>query len=257
MAYIEGMNRKNSVLIAVLLLFGLTFVSAEELPFRGLSSSEKDRLEQGERIFRELDSYKDACLIADDSESRRLMDLLEEVDPNFLAEIMMVIPVDPKRDNLAFIYDILTDVAAFDDIPYYSARNEKWFKLFEDSRVLNRSEEQGRGARIDARHAMKPFKPHEARYEYRFDGDIFFFQSRNTSAIHYKNFKAVKEGSMLTLLWIRDEGDRLVIYGAGGAAAFTFFGIFGGRMDDAFVGRMDAFFTWFYENHVDKIRQDI
>lgn len=258
MSYIANMRIK--ILTAVALLFvgfgmflGSLSLRAQELPFRGVASEELSRLEKGERVFRELDSYKEARLETQGRYSRELLELLEEVDPNFLAEILMVIPVDPERENLEYLQDALMRVTNYDTIPYYSVDNEKWYKLFYDSELLSsKNPEEGKTV-ITALHRMKPFKTHETRYEYVRDGDVLFFNGTNTSSIHYNRFRAVKEGNMQTLLWIRDEGDRLLVYGAGGAKAFTFFGLFGSRMDDAFVGRMDAFFAWFYDNYITEI----
>jgi hypothetical protein len=36
-----------------------------------------------------------------------------------------------------------------------------------------------------------------------------------------------------------------------GAKAFDFFGLFGDRLDVAFTGRIEAFFTWFHKEFVE------
>ena len=241
------------IFVALGLFSGSDSLGAQNLPFSGVSAGELSRLQSGQRVFRELDSYEDARLKPQGPYRRELIDRLEEVDPNFLAEILMVIPVDPERDNLGYLKNALTDVTNYDSIPYYSVDNDKWYKLFYDSELISRRQPEEDKTVITANHRMKPFKTHEHRYEYTHNGDVLFFYGSNISSIHYNRLRAVKEGNMLTLLWIRDEGDRLLVYGAGGAKAFTFFGLFGSRMDDAFVGRMDAFFTWFYENYITDI----
>ena len=228
-------------------------LSAVELPFRNILAKEAVQLQLGEPLFRVLDSYKDFSLHTEDSESEKIRSILKDVNPNFLAEILMVIPVDEKRDNLSFIRNTLLDVTLFDDIPYYSKRNEKWYPLYQDTRILSQTVSSPEQEILSAYHKMKPFKPLEIMYRYYLHGDTFFFESRNSTNIYYKNFKAVRKGNLITLLWIKDEGDRLIVYGVGGAKAFTFFGLFGERMDNSFIGRMEAFFSWFYDNYITEI----
>src|SRR6056297_1323877 len=167
MAYIRMMKKLTLLpVIFFWFLFNVFALSARDLPFRDVSPEELSRLQRGERVFRELDSYKDARFLAADDEGERLLDLLREVDPNFLAEILMVIPVNPELDNLKLIQEILTDVTSFDEIPYYSVDNEKWYKLFYDSEILSKSELSDGKMRIKALHRMKPFRTSETQYDY-------------------------------------------------------------------------------------------
>ena len=238
-----------AVFLALALTAGPAFTSeTDSLPLKNISQQEMQLLEQGERIFRVLDSAKELRLTAVGPQSSQLIDLVKDVDPNFLAEVIMYIPVDPERDNLAYIRDSLRDVTDFDGIPYYSQEHEKTFPLFEDSKLLSRKS-SGDTEVITARHHMKPFKRHESEYILTLKDEVFLFTGVNSTPIHYKNFKAVKEGNLLNLLWVQDRGDRLLIYGAGGAKAFTFFGLFGERMNSSFIGRVEAFFQWYYEEH--------
>lgn len=225
---------------------------AEDLPLRDVSEADLRRLEAGERIFTSLDSAEDMRLEGVNTRSSRLIELAEDADPNFLAEIIMYIPVDSERDNLAYIRETLMDVKQFDTIPYYSKEHEKYFPLFEDTEILSR-ETEGKTETIHTRHGMKPFKPYEAAYTLQEDNHELLFIGRNSSKIRYNRFKAVDEGEFLKILWIRDDGDRLFIYGAGGVNAFTFFGLFGDRMEVSFMGRVDAFFNWYYEEHASSL----
>ena len=253
--YLSVKQQKNNLKIVFFILIFLSAFSlaAGELPFKDLSSGDLARLQGGESLFRILDSYKDFSLQTGNSDSEQVRSLIKKINPNFLAEILMVIPVDEKRDNLNFIRTSLMDVTLFDDIPYYSKRNDKWYPLYEDTKILSLTNSGPEESIISAYHKMKPFKPQDTNYKYSIIGDTFWFESRNSSNIYYKSFKAVKKGNLITLLWIKDEGDRLIVYGIGGAKAFTFFGLFGERMDNSFIGRMEAFFSWVYDNYITEI----
>jgi len=259
--YHRVIQRNNKLKAAIILLTGLYLflsafpLAAGELPFKNISAEELLQLQGGESVFRILDRYKDFSLQTEDAESEKIRKILKEVKPNFLAEILMVIPVDKDRDNLDFIRTTLMDITLFDDIPYYSKRNKKWYPLYEDTEILSQTFSARGKNTILAYHKMKPFKPQETMYKYLIQGNTFSFESRNSSDIYYKNFKSVKKGKLVTLLWVKDEGDRLIVYGIGGASAFTFFGLFGERMDDSFIGRMKAFFSWFYDNYITAIME--
>jgi hypothetical protein len=248
-------NSTFGTILFTLLCSLLTPLSAfplhpEDLPFKGITSDEFAQLERGEILFRILDSYEDISFRNSDTEGEHIIDLLAEVNPNFLAETLMVVPVDEKKDNLGFIRDVLLDVTLFDDIPYFSKQKQKWYPLYQNTQVLSQTNEFPGRDSILTYHKMKPFEPQETKYIYSLQGNTFLFESRNNTNVYYKGIKAVKEGNMITFLWVQDEGDRLIVYGVGGASAFTFFGLFGSRLDDSFIGRVEAFFSWFYDIYI-------
>jgi hypothetical protein len=55
---------------------------------------------------------------------------------------------------------------------------------------------------------------------------------------------------MYTALYAEAREGEIFFYGLGGAKAFSFFGLFGNRLDQAFTGRVKAFFSWFYREFV-------
>lgn len=222
------------------------------LPLKGISEAEMDVLKSGGSVFTSLDSAEDLRLEPINELSSLLKEQMDEVDPNFLAEIIMYIPIDSSRNNLEYVRETLMDVKKFDGIPYYSQEHEKYFPLFEDTEILS-SRIDGNTHTIRVQHGMMPFKPYEAEYSLIQNDRELLFTGKNSSRIKYNRFKAVDEGEYLNLLWIRDEGDRLFIYGAGGVNAFTFFGFFGNRMEVSFMGRVDAFFNWYYEEHASSL----
>lgn len=256
---------KPMKLISILSLFFLLLpasVSAEEniiipadLPFENLTAEEISLLRNGERLFRIHDSYKDIRLKPEGEENLELISIVNEVKPNFLAEIIMVIPVDPSKNALHFIRDALTDVLKFDTIPYYSKDGDKWYKLFYDSEIVFRETVSPGVSAINVNHRMKPFRTHENRYEYSLDNNSFVFFGWNVTPLYYRGgIRTVRPGNFINLIVIREEGDNVFIYGVGGAKAFTFFGLFGGeKIETAFIGRVEAFFTWFYDEYITEL----
>lgn len=250
MLYNLKMNIVNRILFSLILFFSVSTVFSADLPFKDLSDTDLEALLHGEAVSGTLDSYKDIRLMPVDGESQKLLKLLKKVDPNFLSEIIMVIPVQDGEDHLSFIRDILMDVVQFDNISYYSVRNKKVFPLFEDTEITSVTHPSIGQSRVSAVHTMKPFRSHENKYEYLLEGDTLYFTSTNTTPIYYNMFRAVKKGNMINVLWIQDRGDTLIVYGAGGAAVSSFFNLFGDRLDDSFTGRVQAFFSWFYDTSI-------
>jgi hypothetical protein len=232
----------------------IVFAQGLDLPFTGISPEDRARLEAGEYVFRNLDSPEEISFRGTGGEADHIRSVLKEVDPNFVAEIMMVIPVDRERDNLEYIRERLLDVTLFDGIPYYSERNEKFYPLYANTKILSSEETSSGRNTVVAYHKMKPFDPQELIYHYTLNDGVFLFESRNHGHLYYKGVRAVREGNMVSLLWIRDEGENLVVYGVGGASAFTFFGLFGERLNDSFVGRVNAFFSWFHEKFLPELK---
>jgi uncharacterized protein DUF6675 len=239
-----------SILFTTILIPG---VFAGDLPFSDLSSSDLATLNRGEAVSKTLDSYKEIRLQPVDEESKKLLELMKKVKPNFLSEVLMVIPVEEGQDYLSAIQANLMDVEKFDSINTWSIRREKEFPLFEDTTIISVNSNNSEKSSVEAAHTMRPFRPHESIYEFLLKENTFLFTSTNSTVIKYNMFRAVKKGNMINILWIKDLGSTLFVYGAGGASVSPFFTLFGDRLDDSFTGRVEAFFSWFYETSIKDI----
>ncbi len=255
MLYNMNMKLMYRFLFALLLFFAILIpgIFSEELPFKDLSSSDITTLQKGEAVSQILGSYKDIRLISVDDESEKLLDLMKKIKPNFLSETLMVIPVEKGQNYLDSIQTALMDVEKFDSITTWSIRREKEFPLFEDTEIISVNSPFNGKNTIEAAHTMRPFRSHESRYEFLLEGNTFLFISTNSTPIYYNMFRAVKKGNMINILWVKDMGETLLVYGAGGASVSPFFTLFGDRLDDSFTGRVQAFFSWFYEKSIKDI----
>ncbi len=255
MLYNMNMKPMYRFLFALLLFVTILIsgISAVELPFKDLSSTDIAALQRGEAVSQILNSYKDIRLKNVDEESKKLLELMKKVKPNFLSETLMVIPIEKGQNYLDYIQTTLMDVEKFDSITTWSIRREKEFPLFEDTEVLSVNSFSNEINSVEAAHTMRPFRPHESMYEFLLKGNTFLFTSTNSTPIYYNMFRAVKKGNMINVLWIKDMGDTLLVYGAGGASVSPFFTLFGDRLDDSFTGRVQAFFSWFYETSIKDI----
>jgi hypothetical protein len=251
------MRRITAFLMFLLLsfLFSLPLISAlPPLPVKGLSSAERNTLAAGKPIIRQLASVKEASLDAKTAASREMLELFQDVNPNFIAEAIFVLPLEPGTEDavLSEALSVLRDIPVFDTIPYYSKQNDDTKMLFVNTRVKKRPAYSPTRDGILADQEMLPFKPADMIYTYEsFPKEKeWLFRSENVDPLYYRFMRAVKPGGMNTALLIEKHPGALVFYGLGGARAFNFFGIFGDRLDVAFIGRIEAFFGWFHTNFV-------
>ncbi|MCF7914817.1 MAG: hypothetical protein K9L66_06615 [Spirochaetaceae bacterium] len=219
---------------------------------KNISQSEIDQLAAGEPIFTFLQDMDGISLSPDSVEGQEILERYKEIEPNFLIESFFILPL-PEQDSAQTLNEaerFLMDISQFEGVPYWSEEHEKYFDLFSEIEILERKtfDDESRGIVVEQK--MKPFKPHKALYRYWRNGSDFIYTSKNTEAIRYKLIKAVREENMVTSLFVHAEPEALVFYGVGGVQAFTFFGMFGERMETSFTGRTEAFFRWFHEEFV-------
>lgn len=223
-----------------------------QIPIKAASSEELDKLQNNELVIRVLDSYKDISLKPEFVETRAIIRQFREIRPNFLAEALFVMPVESGKEKLALIEakHFLQSVKRFENIPYYSKQNGTWNPMFEGINIQNQLILPNGSEKITTIQKMRPFDPYTAVYLYTLSDKILEYNTFNSTPLYYKWMKGVKEKKMLTTLLVQAHPGYLFFYGLGGARAFDFFGLFGKRLDVAFVGRIEAFFQWFHKKFV-------
>lgn len=223
-----------------------------DLSLRSLSADERAVLESRRPLILTPASVKEVRLTGTGA-AAELLELFRAASPNFLAEAVFVLPV-PRGSEAAVMAEarsFLSDVRAFDGIPYYSRQNKTWNPLFEETVILQETRSGG-GFDILVNSRMRPFEPGRMRYlcaEYPAEGRLLF-QGINLDPLVFSRYNAVAPARMRTALLIERREGALVFYGLGGARAFSFFGLFGERLDTAFLGRIEAFYAWFHKEFV-------
>lgn len=277
--YLQRWRFPWAALIAALLFFSVTWTSAfsqdaqstkhafssldhiteKELSLESLSSQEMEDLTTGKAIIRSLDSHTQIRLDPSNSApaGKEVLENLKgrfvRLKPNFLAEAMFILPVQPgsERRVLEEVKLFLQEVQQFEEIPYYSEEYDKYFPLFDDIELQGQDFVRDGTAVIHTNQLMKPFKRYEALYRYELGEDYFLYTSYNETSIKYKMVRGVKPENMQTGLLVQAYEGYLFCYGLGGADAFTFFGLFGERLDTALTGRIESFFNWFHTEFIE------
>ncbi len=249
----------GAITVFFLLLFlGFSSIGAEDLPLSSISKAEERELDSGKPIIRVLDSYEQIRLEPSSSAreigkvQRRMKERFTRLKPNFLAEAVFILPVPAgdERKTLEEIKIFLQNVRRLEGIPYYSQQYDKYFPLFEDIEIQEQDFDRDGSVFILTEQVMKPFKPYEAAYTMEITDDYLLYRSYNETSLKYKRMRGVKPENMQTSLLVEVKPGYLFCYGLGGADAFTFFGLFGERLETSFIGRMEAFFGWFHEEFI-------
>lgn len=224
----------------------------EQIPVQGITAEELNQLRKKEIIIRVLESYKEIRLQPESTKAKAIIDHYKKLRPNFLAEAMFVMPVKPGDEQMVLrdVKSFLQSVKGFEEIPYYSKQNDTWYPLFEDINILELPVFPDGSEGIIAEQKMRPFKPYTAVYRYDLSGGTLMYETYNRTPIYYKWMKGVGDEKMYTTLLVQAYPGCLFFYGLGGTRAFNFFGLFGKRLDVAFIGRIEAFFEWFHQEFV-------
>ena len=111
------------------------------LPFNSkLSNSEKEKLSQGQVIARNIDKYKNLSIDSENETAKRLRNEIYDLDPNYLAEMAQIRPVEGNEDLIEKMYEVLSDIDSYAGIPYWSVRHERYFDLYKTAEVVKKEE---------------------------------------------------------------------------------------------------------------------
>lgn len=251
------------ILLAVLLILdaGLVFAVSGHLlqdldykllPIKTITKEEIHLLNSNRAVINSLDSYQDIRLQPESSEAKSILDHFKKLRPNFLAEAIFVLPVKVGEEQAVFrdVKRFLQAVKTFGNIPYYSRQNGTWNPMFENIIIQESSVFTDGSEKIITEQMMRPFKTNTSVYRYYLAKNSFLYENFNSTPLYYKWMKAVDKEEMYTTLFVQAYPGYLFFYGLGGARAFDFFGLFGARLDVAFIGRIEAFFEWFHQGFV-------
>ncbi|MCX7655711.1 MAG: hypothetical protein N2Z76_04210 [Treponemataceae bacterium] len=213
------------------------------------------RIQEGQIFIRPLSSIRDSIFDFSKVPITEMEGLFKNINPNFLAEAVYVLPVKPGLEKKLkdAIVNKLKEVYYLDSIPYYSKRNKTVQPLFQDTIIIdiNTSPLQ---TTILAQQKMLPFETSQFTYHFVENKDYFLFYSENSKPLVYNNISTAGAGTMRTALIIETYPGYLVFYGMGGARAFTFFGLLNDRLEMAFIGRIEAFYQWFFTQELPRIQ---
>lgn len=240
-------NMKNRRLLMILAcLLGFATLSAEDVYtsiFNGnLSAADVARLRSGEILVRNIGRFDRVSLKPVNSDASRLLTILKNLKPAYLAEIIRVVPRDKGNDFMRSMTSSLEDVPAYSEIKYYSERNKVWDKLYQYVNVKSMVP-SANGSDISAWGEVYPFTAYGFDVHYERGDGSYYYTSLNNSPLKYRGFTCIENGHFLTAVYAFPHEDYIIVYGVGGINAPTLPGI-KERIEMAFINRVITFCTF-------------
>jgi hypothetical protein len=224
---------------------GANVIALAPKELEGLEPAEVLSLYEGKALLRNHESKATLRLSAFNTEASSIRKEVSQLNPNYLVELIALIPKADVATQLSKLAKILSDIEGYVGIPYWSVREQKTYDLFDRVSVLSAKAMPG-GEYREAEQHMKPFEDYKASYQYKIESESLIFHSTNLSHLSYKGIRAVSPGGMKWYLYVFKSGDHLVYYGLGAVKAFDMFGLIRDRLEVSFLGRVGAFFNHMY-----------
>lgn len=243
--------KKNTIILITLIFFGVSTLMANDFlsAFNDkLSETEIKQLEQGETIIRNIGSYKKLSLTNSNNELvTEVHKELKSRNPNYLAEIIKVVPKEGNETLIQQVFDGINDIESYTEIPYFSERQQTWYDLY-DSVVINSASGSENNKEIQYSVEMTPFGIIDISAKLQKTDDSLFFSMINTNKViyEYKNITCVKPEKMYSSIVLFEYNDYYILYGIGALNAPSIF-FLKDRIDAAFIGRMKYFCKYMFE----------
>ncbi len=220
-------------------------------PFnKRLTGEERARLEKGEVLIRNTGDIDKICVNKND-DTRKMIDIIEELDPAYLAEIIQVRPYKGNEDLLEKINGVFLNITEYTTIPYYSERAEKWYMLYDSAVITDmqtlRTKNDGIKTDILADMEMDPFDIIKTQINIEKKDSSIFYQMMNLNILRYHDkFNAVKPQKMKSVITVFRDGDKWILYALGTVDTYKIF-FLKDRVETSFMNRIKTFCNFIFE----------
>lgn len=214
-----------------------------------ISAEELRRLHDGEIVIRYINASKKAC-IADKAapELLRIKDMLKDLRPNYLCEILFSVPVAGNGNIMEQLQSVFEDIDLYKKILYQPENSDSMAYLFSQAQLLAKTKRSGM-TDMSALFQMEPLTPYEGTLHLEKKKDSFLFLHSNTDRIYFRNIKIISPQKMNAGLAAVRDGNRWLIYAVGALDAWKPF-FMKKTLESMFNSRMKDF-SAFYLQHID------
>lgn len=174
-----------------------------------------------------------------------VINLMEELEPNYLTEVLYRLPVEGNEDLLELVESFFFDLELFKQIPYYSRWKRQSTFLFSKAELLS-SNKIGDATLNKVVFCMTPFSDYQAEIKMVKKEESFVFQHVSLEKMDYKGLVSIKKGAMRAGIAVYKDGDFWQIYGLGGVKAPKPF-FLKRLLEDAFNERIQNFCIFYIE----------
>lgn len=231
--------------IFTILAFTALNLAVSALPFNSkLSSQEKQTLESGEVLIRNIDSIKDIC-VNETEETKKIISTMKKLDPAYVAEVIQVRPYKGNENLKEEIDKILCNIEGYVGIPYYSQQAEKWYELYSSAEIKNINQE-GEDRTIDCILEMSLFGKFNAQIDITDNKDFYYYETKNIDKlVYHEKFTAVKPEKMKSCITIFRDGDNWILYAIGGVDCPKVW-FLSKRIEISFMNRIKTFCNFIF-----------
>lgn len=225
-------------------LFTLAFAD----PFNSkLTSVERQTIENGEILIKNINYEKFMCLKKGDSElGDKLLAEIRDLNPKYLAEVIQIKPYKGNEDLPQRLEALLNNVPEYAGIPYYSERNDEWYNLYDSAEIVS-SIDRSDGKSLKAELMMEPFDLVKEDIDLYRDRESIFYTAVNTNKLRYLDkFDCVWPRKMKICILLLRDGDKWILYGIGGVNAPRV-PFFTERIQTSFINRINTFCSFIFK----------
>lgn len=213
-----------------------------------LTASEKAVLDSGKVLIKSIPSVKKLS-VERDNRTKDAIDNAKELNPTYVAEIIQVRPYVGNEDLLEKIDKTLLDMNTYLNIPYYSERTEKMYKLYDSATLLGK-DTVGNKTKVSTILEMSVFGKFHAQFDIDKNDSRYFYKMKNLDKLRYHDkFNAVGKEKMQSVITVFRDGDNWILYAIGGADVLKvpFMTDINSRVEVSFMNRIKTFCNHIFE----------
>lgn len=235
----------NKTTIFALALVALTAVSAAALPFNDkLSAEDLETISKGEVLIKSIDKYKNMSIDSDNPGAERIRLIVNNLNPNYLAEIIQVKPIKGNEDLDVKISAVLEDVESYAGIPYWSVYHNRYFNLY-DTAKINSITQDYNSKLIDSTIDIGPFGLTNVPIYIEKNDNFLLYQMTNNQNLNHMGITCVQKKNMKSLILLFKDGDNWVLYGIGAVKAPKL-AMFEKRIERSFINKTKTFCSYVF-----------
>lgn len=222
------------------------------LPFNmKLSNEDLQKIHNEEVLIKSIDKCKNMALQSDNPGAVKLQQIINELNPNYLAEIIQVRKIEGNEDLPEKLQAVLEDVEHYSGIPYWSVQHKCYFDLYGITLIENTEQVNENKKIIHSIIDIRPFGFTRVPLTFEKTDDYFLYTMSNDMKLAHKGITCVKPDNMLSIILLFKDGDNWVLYGLGGVKAPKVAG-FERRIETAFINRAKTFCQYVYSKVQEK-----
>lgn len=234
-------------LILIIIISFITSLSFAQIFNEKLTNDEKELLNKGELLIKNINFKKNICLNENlNILSVELLNSIDELNPKYLAEVIQFKPIQGNEDLPERLEKVLNNVSDYAGIPYYSVKAEKWYNLYDSATIINKTEE-GNKVIINADLKMEPFDIVKETIEIsKADNQILYVATNDNLLRYLDKFDCIWPNKMKICIYLFKDGDNWILYGIGGVNAPRI-PFFTERIQTSFINRINTFCSFIFK----------